>query len=177
VQGMVEKVIAYAGRTLSQAERNYGITERECLALVFGVKHFDCYLRHSKFEAILHLSALKWPFSLKQPRGRLARWIVLLQSYTMEISYRSGKLHSNTDALSRGAYSVKENGVDRGTESTQAVNVSILRDNDKKSKQAKCCETLNQTTSISLREISKHQKSTQKYGQFIITFVMAKYLK
>jgi hypothetical protein len=88
----------------------------------------------------------------------------LLQSYTMEITYRSGKLHSNADALSRRAYSVKENGVDKGMESTQAVKVSVLNDNDKKSKQANSCETFNQTltTSISLQEISKHQKSDPK---------------
>ena len=39
-----EHPIAYASRTLSNAERNYSNLEREALALVFGVKKFHQYI-------------------------------------------------------------------------------------------------------------------------------------
>ena len=39
-----EYPIAYASRTLSNAERNYSNLEREALALVFGVKKFHQYI-------------------------------------------------------------------------------------------------------------------------------------
>ena len=103
-QDGVERVIAYAGRSLSPPERNLGITEKECLALVFAVKKFDCYLRNVHFDAYVDHSALKWLLSMKEPTGKFARWVALLQSYTFEIKYRPGKVYSNADAISRREY-------------------------------------------------------------------------
>ena len=65
------------------------------------MKHFDCYLRHTRFDAIVDHSALKYLFSLKNPTGRLARWIAFLQSYSLTIIYRPGKIHGYDDGLSR----------------------------------------------------------------------------
>jgi hypothetical protein len=39
-----DQLIAYASKQLTPAERNYYITERECLAMVFSVKKFRHYL-------------------------------------------------------------------------------------------------------------------------------------
>ena len=39
-----DRVIAYSGRTLTKPEKNYTVTELEALAVIEGVKHFDCYL-------------------------------------------------------------------------------------------------------------------------------------
>ena len=48
LQNGKEVVIAYNGRGLNQAERNYTTTQREALALVEGIKKFQPYL-HEKF--------------------------------------------------------------------------------------------------------------------------------
>ena len=109
----VEHVICYLGRSLTASERNYGITEKECLALVYCVRKLDCYLRYSAFEAVVDHSALQWLFALKEPTGKFARWVTLLQAYSMNIVHRPGKAHSNADGISRREYlpSPTDNGV------------------------------------------------------------------
>ena len=97
----IERVISYAGRSLDKAQRNYGITEKECLALLFSIKHFDCYLRSTKFTAVVDHIALKWLEDIKQPTGRLWRWTILLQAYDFAIEYEPGRLHANADSISR----------------------------------------------------------------------------
>ena len=44
--------IAYASRSLSDAERNYSPLEKEGLALVYGVKHFHAYLFGHSFQSV-----------------------------------------------------------------------------------------------------------------------------
>ncbi len=79
-QSGTERVIAYAGRSLNKSELNYTITEKECLAVVFAVKHFDYLLRHCEFDVVVDHLALKWLLSFNEPTGRLARWITLLMT-------------------------------------------------------------------------------------------------
>ena len=38
-----EVAIAYAGRDFNSAEKNYSTTEREALAVIFGIKKFEPY--------------------------------------------------------------------------------------------------------------------------------------
>lgn len=96
-----ETVIAYASRLLTEQERNYTTTEKECLALVWAVRKFRPYLEGYRFTAISDHVALRWLMSLDQPSGRLARWVMELQQHDFEIRYRKGVLNRVADALSR----------------------------------------------------------------------------
>ena len=96
-----EHVIAYASKSLNNAEKNYSVTEQECLAVVWAIRHFQHYLGLKPFEVITDHSALKWLQTAKMPTGRRARWIMDLQQYDFTIKHRAGKLNANADALSR----------------------------------------------------------------------------
>ncbi|CAC5385323.1 unnamed protein product [Mytilus coruscus] len=52
--------------------------------------------------------ALIWLFSLKEPRGRIARWIEILSPFDFSIEYRPGKKHQNADSMSRFCYSPRD---------------------------------------------------------------------
>ena len=54
VQDGVERVIAYGSRKMNKAEQNYGVSEREALAMVYGVSHFRPYLYGQKFKITDH---------------------------------------------------------------------------------------------------------------------------
>ncbi|GES83881.1 KRAB-A domain-containing protein [Rhizophagus clarus] len=71
-----ERVIAYASRTLGKHERNYGITELECLTVVWAIKHFHYYLHGQKFTVITDHAALRYLLNLSNPIGRLGRWLI-----------------------------------------------------------------------------------------------------
>jgi hypothetical protein len=99
-----EWVIAYASRSLRKAEKNYHTTEKECLAIIFGVKQFRSYLWGLPFIVETDHSALSWLYRMKEPTGRLARWIMYLQEYDVTIIHRPGRLNGNADALSRAVH-------------------------------------------------------------------------
>ncbi|CAB3999242.1 Retrovirus-related Pol poly from transposon [Paramuricea clavata] len=98
-RGDHECVIAYASPTLTPAERNYSTTEKECLAIVWTVNYWRPYLLGKAFDIVTDHQSLTWLQGLKEPKGRLARWILALQEY--ENKHRPGKQHDNADTLSR----------------------------------------------------------------------------
>ena len=99
-QNNEERVIAYAGRTLTKPERNYTVTEQEALAVITGVKHFSSYLHGRKFTIHTDHSSLKWLFTTKYLKGRAARWALMLQGYDFDIKHRPGTANQHADALS-----------------------------------------------------------------------------
>ena len=100
-QDGVQRVIAYGSRALGKAERNYCATDRELLAAKYFTEYYSHYLLGRRFVLRSDHEALKWLYSMKEPKHRIARWIEALERIQYEVEYRAGKRHNNADALSR----------------------------------------------------------------------------
>ena len=103
VQNDRERVIAYASRALNKAKRNYciTITKKELLAVRYYVEYFRQCLLGRRFTVRTDHQALVWLCRLKEPSGKVARWIEILSHYDFVIAYRPGRKQGHCDALSR----------------------------------------------------------------------------
>ena len=106
MQNGKEVVIAYAPRSLSNAERNYDTTKRELLAVTFGLRTFRQYLLGRKFTIRTDHSALQWLRKTPEPMAQMAmaqmaRWLAYIEQFDFEIQHRAGTKHGNADGLSR----------------------------------------------------------------------------
>ena len=126
----VERVIAYGGRSLNKFKRNYSISERECLAIIEGIKTYHVYLADKTFTVFTYHSALKWLQSVKHDTGRLARWSILLQGYNFNVVHKMGMKNGVADALCRRTYPDQPKNAPDPEDLIPSTNVSALTTNE-----------------------------------------------
>nr|GEV36657.1 reverse transcriptase domain-containing protein [Tanacetum cinerariifolium] len=95
------RTIHYASKTMTQAESNYTITEKEMLAVVYAFEKFRSYLIMNKSIVYTDHSALKYLFSKKDAKVRLLRWILLLQEFDFKVIDTKGAENYAAAHLSR----------------------------------------------------------------------------
>jgi hypothetical protein len=100
-EGKFEKVIAYASKSLTKAQRKFHPMEGECYALIWGVMHFRQYLHMKHFILRIDHKPLKWLATVSDAHGRRGRWVGMLQDFSFKIVHRPRLKHMNVDALSR----------------------------------------------------------------------------
>jgi hypothetical protein len=97
----IERVIGYASRSLSDAERNYSATELECLGVVWACNYFRHYLYGRKFTVWSDHNPLVYLDNAKNKHSKVTRWRLDLAEYNYVIKYKKGIKNTNADALSR----------------------------------------------------------------------------
>ena len=97
----VLRVIGYASRSLSDAERRYCITRKELLGVVYGLKKYRQYLLGRPIIVRTDHAALTYLKKTPEPIGQQGRWLDLLGEFDITIQHRPGRVHGNSDALSR----------------------------------------------------------------------------
>ncbi len=100
-EGKMERVVVYANKGLTSAQRKFHPIEEECYALIWGVMHFRQYLHRNHFILRTDHKPLEWLATVSDVHGRKGHWIDMLQDFSFKILHRPGMKHTNMDALSR----------------------------------------------------------------------------
>ena len=99
------KVISFASRTLSPAERNYYLHsgKLEFLAMKWSIcdRWRDYLIGGEKFEVITDNNPLTYVLTTARLNATGLRWVSDLANFHFSIRYRQGKIHVDADYLSR----------------------------------------------------------------------------
>ena len=98
------RVIAYAARRLSPAQKSYSATKGELAAVLILLDIWRWYLLMRPFilrtdhAAIVHLR------NFKNPTGQMSRWQQRLESFSFTVEHIRGQANGAADALSRAEH-------------------------------------------------------------------------
>eukprot|EP01050_Picozoa_sp_SAG11_P026066 SAG11_NODE_6105_length_1387_cov_3.563665_1_plen_235_part_00 len=95
--------IAYASKTMTAAERNYSVQEKEALGVIHAVEKFRHHLLGNPFtiQILTDHKSLEYIQKGKEKGGRIARWAIKLSEYDYKITYVKGADNTVADLLSR----------------------------------------------------------------------------
>jgi len=94
------RTIRYISKTFDASQRNYTMTECECLAIIESIKILRPILFGTKFIVVMDHAALKHLREFKDLSSREMRWATYLAPLTFGIKFRPG-MDNVSDSLSR----------------------------------------------------------------------------
>ena len=96
--------VSYFSSKLKPHQKNYSTIELETLALVMGLKKFDCYLNGhpSPIKVYSDHNPLIFLSRMQNTNQRLLRWALQVQQYHLDLHHVKGSENIVADALSRG---------------------------------------------------------------------------
>lgn len=99
----VEHPVGYFSKKFNRHQKVYSTVEREALALILAVQHFEVYLGSSSrpIEVYTDHNPLVFIDRMRNHNQRIMRWSLILQQYPLKILHIQGKDNVVADALSR----------------------------------------------------------------------------
>ena len=99
----VDHPVAYYSKKLNKHQKKYSVIEKEGLALILALQHFEVYLTSNVGPIVVHTdhNPIKFIKQFNNKNRRLTRWSLFLQDYNMEIHHIKGKDNVVPDILSR----------------------------------------------------------------------------
>ena len=80
-------VISFASRVLNNCERNYNVTEKELLSVVYACNKFRTYILGYPVTVRSDHKSISFLKRCKLSHGRLTRWVLALQEYHINWEY------------------------------------------------------------------------------------------
>ncbi len=95
--------VSYFSPKFNHHQLNYSTIEKETLALLLVLRHFDVYVGGSMFPVTVYTdhNPLVFLSKMYNHNQRLMRWALMLQPYNLEISHKRGSENVVADALSQ----------------------------------------------------------------------------
>ena len=102
----IDHLISYFSRKFEGTQRRYSTIEKETLALLLALKHFDVYLVMTAEPVLVYtdhnIIVFMHPVNkMKEKNQRLLRWRLILQLYSILISHIKRRENAIADTLSR----------------------------------------------------------------------------
>lgn len=95
--------VCYYSKKLNKHQKNYSTIEKECLALLSSLQHFEVYLKGGSFPVTVFTdhNPITFISRMKGKNQRLLRWSLTLAEYNLDIRHIRGRDNVIADALSR----------------------------------------------------------------------------
>ena len=102
-EGGVDHPVSYFSKKFDVHQVNYSTIEKETLALLLALQHFEVYLGSSSLPIVVYTdhNPLVFLMRMYNQNQRLMRWALAMQDYSLEIRHKKGSENVVADALSR----------------------------------------------------------------------------
>ena len=99
----VKHPVAYFSKKLSKCQSKYSTIEKEALALILSLQHFEVYLSMGNrlIEVWTDHNPLLYIHRFKNKNQRLTRWSLYLQEWNLDVKHVRGVENVLPDILSR----------------------------------------------------------------------------
>lgn len=99
----IDHPVSYFSRKFNRHQLGYSTIEKEALALLFALQHFEVYLGSSEkpVQVFTDHNPLVFLSRMHNYNQRLMRWSLIVQDYNLNIVHKKGSENVLADALSR----------------------------------------------------------------------------
>jgi hypothetical protein len=125
--------MTYFFKTLSSADSNYEIYDKELLVIIRCFEKWRAELQsiNNLVKVLTDHKSLIYFMFIKKLNRRQTKWVELLADFDFEITYQAEKIHDKADALTRRSGDRSENEIDERNKHMYQILLSINRLDDK----------------------------------------------
>lgn len=99
----IDHPVSYFSKKFNKHHLRYSTIEKEALALLLALQHFEVYVGFSPLPVVVFTNhnPLVFLSRMYNQNQRLMRWALIVQDYNLEIRHKKGSENVRADALSR----------------------------------------------------------------------------